>query len=154
MRIASGSNTRFEHTTKTNASPAAVWKLWTTPSEWRRWDGGLKDARMADSFAVGASGIISPLSGPDARFTVAEVHDRSSCTYDTKLPFARLRVERTLARSRDKVPTTFTHRVSFHGPLGWLWAIVMGRGFRAELPRTMERLASLAEATTKEVRHA
>ncbi len=149
MRSASGTNVAFEHTVTTAAPPEAVWSLWTTPTTWGTWDAGLRQARTEGPFVVGARGVISPLRGPETQFEVIEIEDRRRCVYETLLPFARLRLERVLEQTSDG-GTRFTHRVSFHGALCWLWAATMGRRFRALLPPTMERLAGAALAATSE----
>ena len=144
---AQGTNARFEHTESSTSHRDAIWTLWTTPSEWGRWDGGLKSAEMDGAFAVGSAGHITPHSGPKAAFVVTELAPGQRYVYETTLPLARLRIERLFER---EPTTTFTHRVSFHGVLGWLWAAIMGPQFREELPHTMKRLASLAASSSRE----
>ena len=141
MDSAMGSSTHFRHTVVTEVDREAVWRLWTCVKSWSAWDGGLKRARLGSDFRVGTTGVITPLSGPDASFTVTECVWGERCAYRTRLPLASLRIRRRFEAGRS---TTFTHEVSFHGPFGWLWAVILGRGFRTELPRTMERLAAMA----------
>ena len=136
-----GGNARFSWTLPT-ATPAAVWGRWSDPSTWSEWDGGLRSASLDGPFVVGATGVLTPRSGPASRFKVTEVEVGKRCVFETELLLGRLRVARELGVGERGA--TFTHTVSFHGSLGWVWATVLGPGFRRELPRTMERLAALA----------
>ena len=42
----------------------------------------------------------------------------------------------------------FIHEVCFTGPMAFLWAALLGPGFRKALPPTMEKLAALAETAS------
>jgi hypothetical protein len=141
--VATGTNRSFEHTAHTAAGPEGLWALWTEPNGWSRWDGGLRSASLGGPFVPGAEGTIQPLSGPPSRFRVVQVDPIRSCTFETSLPLAKLRVVRSLTPGGGR--TTFTHAVSFHGPLAFVWARLFGPGFRRELSATMARLAELAE---------
>ena len=44
--LAEGTNREFSHEVKTDASPEAIWTLWTDVTSWKEWDQGLEDAEM------------------------------------------------------------------------------------------------------------
>ncbi len=140
---ANGTNRSFHHEITTVASPDAIVRRWTDVAGWSEWDGGLRDAALDDGFAVGATGTIEPLSGRSTDFTVTAVVPGERYEFETRLPGARLRVDRRITGAN---PTRFRHDVSFVGGLAWLWSRLLGRGFRRELPPTMERLRELAES--------
>ena len=145
--LANGTNQAFEYTLTTSASKEAVWSLWTDVSTWKDWDRGLQDARLEGAFALGARGTIIPLSGPSASFEVTAFDPFESYTFETRLPLARLEVKRSFV---SETPVTIQHEVSFKGLLGGLWGRILGPGFRAALPPTMETLVQLAEQETQE----
>ena len=145
MVLAKGRNSSFSHTIETSAAPDRIWRLWTDVSNWATWDGGLKSASMNGVFEVGASGQIVPLKGSRVPFTVTAAIPRTSSTFVTKLPFAELKIERSLVALPHNAGTRFTHHVSFTGPLREVWGFILGRGFRKELPKTMAKLAKCAE---------
>ena len=145
MVLAEGRNSSFSHTLETTAVPDRVWRLWTDVSTWAAWDGGLKSAFMDGPFEIAATGQIVPLKGSIVPFTVTAATPKTSSTFVTKLPFARLKIERSLKALPDNGGTRFTHTVSFTGPLREVWGFILGRGFRKELPITMAKLAKLAE---------
>jgi Polyketide cyclase / dehydrase and lipid transport len=144
MNLATGRNASFSHSIETTASPDSVWKLWTDVSTWSKWDGGLKSASLEGPFQIGAVGKIVPLRGSIVPFVVTAYTPETSSAFVTNLPFAKLHIERSLLVLPDG-GTRFTHTVNFTGPLGDVWGFILGRGFRKELPRTMAKLAALAE---------
>ena len=146
MHIAEGRNSSFSHSLETTAAPENIWRLWTDVTTWSAWDGGLKSATLDDAFEMGAEGKIIPHRGSIVPFTVTGLAPETSSTFVTKLPFARLVIERSLMPLPDNNGTRFTHHVSFTGPLREIWGLVLGRGFRKELPLTMAKLAKLAES--------
>lgn len=138
--LTSGTNRQFSYSLATK-SPDEVWRLWTTPETWGEWDRGLKSASLDGDMTLGSQGEIIPLSGPRGTFTVTRFEPKQAYTFQSPLPFATLEVERFFNEDR----TVFTHRVSFDGPLGFIFASFYGSGFRAVLPETMRRLNEIAE---------
>lgn len=138
---ASGSNRHFEHTESTTGTRADIWRLWTDVESWKRWDQGLADATIDQAFAKGAEGTIIPNSGPKTKFTITDMDPGTSYTFVTKLPGAQLRIRRDLV---DGPHTTFRHTVWFDGPLAAVFATILGRGFRRQLPGSMRLLANEA----------
>jgi hypothetical protein len=144
MEIAKGSNRDFSHSLETTAAPVAIWSLWTTPSTWALWDLGLKSAELDGPFVEGAVGTIISKSGPASEFKVLHVEAGKRCTFGTRLPLARLEIDRFLEPSPNE-KVRITHHVSFSGVLAGFWAMLFGPGFRRDLPPTMARLAALAD---------
>ncbi len=93
------------------------------------------------TFTKGAKGTIIPNSGPKTSFTVTEMEPGVTYTFVTKLPVARLQIRRDFVDGPD---TTFRHSVWFDGALAPLWAALLGRGFRRQLPSSMRLLADEA----------
>ena len=137
---ASGTNRDFSFTVAT-ANADGVWDLWTNPDTWGLWDRGLKSARMEGAMALGACGEIKPLAGPSARFEVVAFTPKRSYAFETRMPGAVLRVDRSFNDGR----TAFTHRVTFSGLSAFACARLLGPGFRRALPPTMRALKALSE---------
>lgn len=138
--LTEGTNRDFSFSLATTA-PDEVWRLWTTPATWGDWDRGLTSASLAEDMALGSKGEIVPLSGPRARFVVTRFEPKMAYAFRSPLPLAGLQVERSFSADR----RVFTHRVSFDGPFGFLFALIYGPRFRAALPDTMRSLNALAE---------
>ncbi len=141
--IATGTNRHFHHSTTTTATEADVWRQWTDVATWKRWDQGLADATVDGPFVEGATGTIVPNTGRNATFTIVELDPDRSYTFDTKLPGDRLRIRRDFVNG---TITTFRHVVSFEGALASVWATLLGRGFRRQLPGSLRLLADQAAA--------
>ena len=135
---------QFEHTVITNASPDAIWDLWANVSRWPEWDTELQTAELDGPFELGATGRLQPQKGPQSAFVISQLEAGRSYTFTTRLFFSRLDVYRFLAQRDDQ--TVFTHRVSFRGPLGFIFGRLLGPGFKCALPSVMKQLARLAEA--------
>ena len=138
--IAEGTNRAFTFTVNTS-SPDEVWRLWTSPATWGDWDKGLKSASLDGPMQLGSKGTIVPLKGAATSFEVVEFKPPQSYVFETKLPMARLRVERSFNVDR----TAFTHSVSFTGASAAVFARMFGPGFRKALPPTMQLLNQLAQ---------
>ena len=126
----------------TTASVPSIWHLWTDPDTWGAWDGGLKQARADAPLGPGVEGIVVPQAGPEARFTIIDWQPQRSYRFATRLPLARLFVDRAVV---GECPVTIRHSVWFEGLLAPLWSAILGPGFRRALPPTLARLVALAE---------
>ena len=119
-----------------------VWQLWTRPASWAGWDRGLRSAELVGPFRTGATGRLVDLRGRESAFVVDEVVEGRRCRYHVRLPGGRLVLTRTLG---DGAPVTVRHEVAFSGPLSLVWAVVLGRGFRRQLPPTLDDLVAVAD---------
>lgn len=141
MADATGGLRSFNATGNTDR-PDEVWRLWTTPATWGDWDRGLASARLDGPFREGARGKIVDRAGRTSTFVVGEVEPGHRYGYHVALPGARLVLERTLHRDR---PGQVRHDVAFRGPLALVWAVILGRGFRRQLPPTIAALLAAAD---------
>ncbi|MDQ1708753.1 MAG: hypothetical protein QOG49_138 [Frankiaceae bacterium] len=134
----------FEHTESTTATAAQIWALYADPTRWPEWDEGLTRVSIDGPFAAGTTGTIKPTGGPTFRYVLAEVTPLRSFADVTRLPLAGLRF------THEITPTAAGHdvtqRVDFEGPLGWLFAKMMGRSLTVDMPETMRRLLRRAES--------
>jgi uncharacterized protein YndB with AHSA1/START domain len=137
---------RFEHTLETTAPPERIWQLWTDVAGWPRWDTALVAARLDGALACSAQGRLHSKGSPESTFSIVELEPGRSYTFAVPLLFAELRVRRALTVL--PAGTRYTHEVSFVGPLGWLFGLLLGRQFQTMLPGVMERLRQLAEQTS------
>jgi uncharacterized protein YndB with AHSA1/START domain len=134
---------RFEHTMETTAPAERIWQLWTDVAGWPRWDTALVSAHLEGPFAHNARGRLQSKGSPESTFRIVELEPGRSYTFAVPLLLAELHVRRALTPT--PTGTRYTHEVSFVGPLGWLFGLLLGRQFRAMLPGVMERLRTLAE---------
>lgn len=133
----------FWHTEQTKASPSTIWAIWIDVSQWKKWDTGLQDAMMEESFSLGAKGKITTLEGRKVSFKVVDFEEGKSYTYKTSLPLGGLYVKRSW-EERDGI-TYFTHRVWFKGITAGIFAKALGGDFRKMLPDVLANIKEIAE---------
>ncbi|MEO1259930.1 MAG: SRPBCC family protein [Bacteroidota bacterium] len=143
MSIAQNSNYKFQHTEKTTAPPAAIWKVWTDVPNWSNWDTGLKSAELEGEFGEGAKGKLIPDKGPKSKFMITEVIPGQSYLLKTKIPFGWLKVQRTMEIKDGELH--FTHAVEFTGILKNILGKKFGTRYREMLPEVMISIKKIAE---------
>lgn len=135
---------RFDHTVTTSAAPGDVWAVWADVARWPEWDVELESASIEGGrLASGAKGTLRPKRGPASSFLVSEFEPEEGYAFTTRLPLCELVVRRRLGGDGDS--TTFTHEVSFVGPLSFLFGALLGWRFQAALPGVMENVRRIAE---------
>ena len=145
MAVTAGTTRRFS-AQATTTRPDEVWRLWTTPDSWGHWDAGLASAELDGPFEVGASGVVTDLSGRRSDFVVTEVEAERLCAYEVRLPAATLRLVRTMEPGS---PAPVRHDVSFVGPAAVVWSWLLGRTFRRQIGPTVDALVAAAERAAR-----
>jgi hypothetical protein len=141
MATTTGTNRRFI-AEATTTRPHEVWRLWTTPGSWGAWDAGLASAELEGQFDIGASGVLTDLSGRRSAFLVTEIDPVRRCAYEVRLPAATLRLVRTIGTGS---PAVVRHEVCFVGPMAVVWSWLLGRAFRRQIGPTVDALVAAAE---------
>lgn len=136
----------FSCTRTIRCAPESLWPVWTDVARWPQWDTPLLEARLSGPFVQGASGELVDRRRRTSRFTLTECVPLTSYAYTVRLPGGALQVRRALTcTSTTPLALSVRHQVRFAGPLGPLWARVLGRGFRQALPGVMDNLVRLVE---------
>jgi len=136
------SNFNFSHSVSTIASPEAIWKVWTDVANWKTWDKGLKEATLKDTFRLGAKGKLIPDKGPASKFIISAIEPGTSYTFQTRIPFGWLIIQRRLEYKNGL--THFTHHVRFTGLFKKVLGKKIGARYRAMLPEVMEEIKRMA----------
>ena len=131
-----------EHTLLTNATKESVWKTWSDVQGWPKWDKGVEWCRLDGEFKAGTIYTLKPVGGPEARATIVDCQPLSQFTDVTDLPLAKMAFFHQLLEVEDGLHVT--HRVTITGPLGFLFAILIGKDTARDLPETMDRLVRSA----------
>ena len=144
--ILNPANARFGQTLETSASPEMIWTIWTNVQAWPTWDTELEYAKLEGPFVLGAKGKLKAKGNQEAEFVITALEPGRSYTFSTILPMnSSLNVQRSLEQTGTQ--TSFTHLVTFEGPLAAPISNQLGPVYRAALPMVMERIRVLAEAT-------
>ena len=143
----------IKHTVETTASAKAVWHIWQDVENWNTWDHGLEFSKSNGPFVEGTTGTLKPKGGPlvHTKLTCVEPPNHEGVARfadEEKLPLTRIIVSHFLAESKGK--TYVTHQIEMRGPLAFLFAFLIGRNMKRNLPGEM--LAMVKKAETLSVR--
>lgn len=136
-------NYHFKHSILVNNSKEKIWNYLIDVSRWKEWDSELNHAEISGSFVTGTSGILVPKKGPKLKFYLSEIIPNKSYTFVTKMPVGALVIQRILEENEQQI--RFTDNIQFTGFLKRTFGILLGKGFRAVLPKVMQQFSELAE---------
>lgn len=137
----------IEHTVETTAPAAAIWQIWQDVSNWNSWDPGIEYSSINGPFRVGTKGVLKPKGGPLVHTVLTQVEPLKLFVDEAKLTLAHVTVAHFMNESGGK--TQVTHRIEMKGPLAFLFAILIGRGMKKNLPREMLAMVKKAEKLAK-----
>ncbi|TAE22633.1 MAG: polyketide cyclase [Candidatus Kapaibacterium sp.] len=137
------SNHHFSLSVQINSPREKVWQTLIDVPTWHEWDTELKQARLLDEFALGAKGVLTPLTGPTLNFVISELVPYQSYTFKTKMPLGWLVINRTLTVKNET--TEFTDEIAFTGFLKRIFGAMLGGRFRAVLPEVMNNFKTIVE---------
>jgi hypothetical protein len=131
----------YEHSHRSAASPAAVWRLYSDVSSWPAFDSEAERIELDGRFAAGAHGTMKLRGQEPFGFTLTEVEPERLFTDETPVGDAVVRVRHVLTPVAGGVE--ITHAVRIDGPPDF--AEELGAMITADMPDTIARLARLAE---------
>jgi hypothetical protein len=133
----------IKHTVETKASASAVWSIWQDVQNWNTWDPGIEYATLNGPFVAGTMGTLKPKEGPLVQTRLTHVESMKMFIDEAKLPFAKIIVTHTIAESKGK--RFVTHQIEMKGMLAFLFAYLIGRNMKKNLPHEMMAMIKKAE---------
>lgn len=133
-----------KHTLETKASPEDIWAIWQDVKNWNTWDHGIEYSHIDSPFEKGTTGILKPKGGPLVRTKLTCVEPLKRFVDESKLFLARIIVSHYITKSDNK--TFVTHQIEMTGPLAFLFAYLIGRTMKKNLPQEMEAMVKKAES--------
>ena len=137
----------IKHTVQTSASPKGVWHIWQDVANWNTWDPGIEYSSITGPFQTGTTGILKPKAGPVVHTKLTHVEPVKKFIDEAKLPLAKIIVTHYLTQMEDK--TFVTHQIEMKGPLAFLFAFIIGREMKKNLPHEMMAMVKKAEEYEK-----
>jgi hypothetical protein len=131
---------------ESSAAPSAFFARWADMATWPEWNADTDWVRLDGPFVEGATGVLKPKGGPKVPFVVASLTDREFVDV-SRLVGARLTFDHQIAATAEGCRIDV--RVTIRGPLARIWALILGKGFRATLQPDLDRLVALVEAETR-----
>ncbi len=136
-----------KHSVKAKARKEDIWPFYANLAVWPDWDEDIVYARIHEpnNFACGAKGVIKPAGGPKVKFELSEVSNDESFTVTSYLPLTKMIFAHYLNDNPDGT-ITITHEVEMIGITSPIFAFIIGRKIKANLPDAMNKLVKLAES--------
>lgn len=133
----------IKHTVVTTAPAVAIWQVWQDVANWNTWDYGIEFSSINGPFKEGTSGTLKPKGGPLVHTKLTHVEPMKAFVDESKLPFARIIVSHFLKEKEGKIEVT--HKIEMKGLLAFLFAYLIGRTMKKNLPEEMEAMVKKAE---------
>lgn len=128
--------------TTIDATPQAVWAVWSDMTAYPSWDPREETMRLDGPFATGTTGF-SKQTGPRAGgpITITRVEAPRRFTVETPLPGGRLVLDHVVEAAPGG-GTIARKRYEAHGPMSVAFRLFFAKGIRAEMPDTFRALAT------------
>lgn len=133
----------IKHTVETTATPADIWEIWKDVKNWNTWDHGIEYSNIKGPFVKGAKGTLKPKGGPLVHTLLTHVEPMKSFVDESKLFLARIIVSHYMMEANSK--TQVTHQIEMTGPLSFMFAYLIGRNMKKNLPQEMAAMVKKAE---------
>lgn len=133
----------IEHTVETKAPKAAIWALWEDVATWNTWDHGIEYSSIDGPFQEGTKGVLKPKDGPLVHTTLGRIEPMKLFVDEAKLPLTKLLFTHSMEEVEGK--TRVTHRIEMKGLLAPLFAFLIGRDMKKNLPQEMMSMIKKAE---------
>jgi hypothetical protein len=132
---------------RSTAPPAAFFERWEDVATWPEWNLDTEWVRLDGPFAAGSRGVLKPKGGPKVKFVIDSLVPDREFVDVSLLAGARLPFRHSVEALGDGGCSVHVI-VTISGPLGWLWARILGKGFRANTQPDLDRLVAVAESRT------
>jgi len=126
-----------------NANPEEIFSVYLDVLNWKKWDHGIQSSSISGPCIVGAVGKLKPTCGPETEIKIVEIEKNKLFTTQSKLPLCIMTFEHILSLINNS--TQVTHRVSFSGPLSFIFSRLIGNQIRKDLPHVLKNLEHLIE---------
>jgi Polyketide cyclase / dehydrase and lipid transport len=124
--------------------PETLFAIYADVSNWNKWDPDTKSSSLEGPFEIGSVGRLAPTRGREVPMSLVSVVPNRSFTVECRIPLFRMVFEHELTPHGSL--TDVVHRVSFSGPLTFLFGPLVGGPLRKSLPQTLKSLKQYAES--------
>lgn len=131
-------------TASSTATPADLFARWVDHATWSEWSPDTEWVRLDGPVTQGTTGTLKPNGGPKVRFRISQLTPDRSYVDVSRFPGGRLTFAHHARPSATGTDLEVVVRID--GPLAFLWARILGKGFRASAPADLQRLVRLVES--------
>lgn len=129
--------------TRIDVPPAEIYAIYRDVANWPAWDPDTRAASLHGPFALGTTGELVPTKGGPVIMQITALEPDRAFTVEARIPLFRMRFDHELTPVRGG--TDVLHRVTFSGPLAFLFGRVVGEPLVRGLPATLAGLKRYAE---------
>lgn len=133
----------IKHTVETTASPQDIWDIWQDVPNWHTWDHGIEYSTINGLFQTGSTGTLKPKGGPLLHTKLTLVEPFKVFVDESQLPLTRVIVSHYLTVLNGI--TQVTHQIEMKGFLAFVFAFLIGRTMKKNLPQEMKTMVEKAE---------
>lgn len=133
----------IKHSAETTASPEAIWNIWKDVENWNQWDHGIEYSTLDGPFVTGTTGTLKPKGGPVVKTRLTAVEPMKRFVDESKLFLARIVFSHELNTAGRNTLVTTT--IEMDGPLAFVFAYLIGRNMKKNLPQEMAAMLRMAE---------
>ncbi|MEV5956765.1 polyketide cyclase [Streptomyces sp. NPDC051987] len=134
----------YEHSIETDATPEAIWGLWTDVAHWGVWNADIASIRISGPFETGAEIVMTPAGQDPVHLLVAETAVNELFVDEARFDGLLLRTVHRLGRG-DRGRTRVTYRMEITGPGADRLGPQIGPAVTGDWPQTMAALVKLAQ---------
>lgn len=128
----------------TAASPEAVWRVWSDPNNWNRWNSGIRNAEIDGAIANGRTGKMTTNRGSTHDVTFNDVTDGRGFSMSMAGPATTFTFVCEIAP--DGNGSTISQSIAITGPLAFLVGPMMGNEMAKHFVPVLDDLARAAES--------
>jgi uncharacterized protein YndB with AHSA1/START domain len=128
----------------TTAPPARVWRVWSDPGNWSRWNSGIRSCEMQGPLVSGATALMETNHGSKHTVTFTEVEPPRHMTMRMGGALATITFLCHITPSGSG--STISQSLAFSGPLASLFGPLFGKKIASHFVPVLDDLAAAAEA--------
>jgi hypothetical protein len=129
----------------TTASPGVIWRLWSDPNNWSRWNSGIRAAEVDGALANGSHGKMTTDRGTTHDVTFHDVITDRGFKMSMAGPPLTI-FDFSCEIQPDGNGSTIAQSVAITGPLAFLFGPMMGNEMAKHFVPVLDDLARAAES--------
>ena len=133
----------YEHSIETNATPEAIWRLWSDVENWGAWNGEIEKIETNGPFEAGTQILMTPPGDDPIPLVIAEAVENERFVDEARFGGLLLRTTHRIdAAGEDRIRVVY--RMEITGDGADEAGPQIGPGITADWPETMAALVKMA----------
>jgi len=133
----------YEHSIETNATPEAIWRLWSDVENWGAWNGEIEKIEINGPFEAGTRILMTPPGDDPIPLVIAEAVENERFVDEARFDSLLLRTTHRIdAAGEDRIRVVYRMEITGDGADDA--GPQIGPGITADWPETMAALVRMA----------